>query len=345
MLRKKRFLSLVVAVFLVFTIAGCGQQQAPRSEVKNEGTAESAPKETANKKDLNYPKKPIKFVIPWSAGGSSDLMARAFSSIAEKHLGQPLVIVNRDGAGGTIATTETKSASADGYTIIMEAVGVFSTQPKMRKVSYTLDDFDPIIGLSYEPIVLAVNNGSEFKSFEDLKNAKRSIKFGGNAVGSLLHIGGMDLFAKAGIKAEHVPFQGNAPGITALLGKHVDVVAAHPGELINHEKNGDLKIIGILSPERFHLIPDVPTFKEQGYDVDYSVWKFILTPKGVDPNITKYLNEKFNEMIKDPEFVKFCENNNLEMNPITGEEVATKLNKEITVTGEMIDNLGLTGNN
>ncbi|MGD9156124.1 MAG: tripartite tricarboxylate transporter substrate binding protein, partial [Bacillota bacterium] len=258
-------------------------------------------------------------------------------------LGQPLVVVNRNGAGGTIATSETKVARADGYTLLLDAVGVFTTQPKMRDVSYKLDDFKAIIGLSYEPIVLAVNPNSKFKSFEDLEKAQKAIKYGGNAVGSLPHIGGMDLFAKAKIKADHVPFSGgNTGGLVALLGEHVDVAPAHPSEIIPHIKNGSLKAIGILSPERYYMLKDVPTFKEQGYDVDYSVWKFILVPKGVDPRIVKYLNDKFGEMMKDPKFVKFSKNNNLDMNPISGEKVMKKLKKEIIVTGKMMEKLGLT---
>jgi len=136
-----------------------------------------------------------------------------------------------------------------------------------------------------------------------------------------------------------------APAIIALLGQHVNVVAAHPGELIPYIKSGELLLLNIFSSERFDLIPDVPTFKEQGYDLDFSVWEFILVPKGVDPEIVKILHDKFYALMQDPEFTEFTKNNNLKMNPISGEEVRENLINQIKATGEIIDVLGLTSNN
>jgi len=247
--------------------------------------------------NVKYPIKPIKFICPWAAGGSSDTTLRAFASIAKDYFGQPLVVVNRAGAGGTIATTEVKGAKPDGYTIMLDAVGVFTTQPKTREVSYSLDDFQTVIGLSYEPIVLAVHSNSGYKSLDDLKSAKKNIKYGSSGTGSLPHLAQAAFFKKAGIEATNIPYKGGAPAITALLGRHVDTVAAHPGELLPYVRSGDLLMLGVFSPERYNLIPDVPTFKEQGYDLDFSVWKFILTPKGVDPEIVKILHDKFYAMM------------------------------------------------
>ncbi|MBA7587544.1 hypothetical protein ES708_29574 [subsurface metagenome] len=291
--------------------------------------------------NVKYPIKPIKIIGPWAAGGSSDTLLRIFASIAEDYFGQPLVVVNRTGAGGTIATTEVKGAKPDGYTIMLNAVGVFTTQPKMRDVSYSLDDFETVIGLSYEPIVLTVHSNSNYKSLDDLKNAKKNIKYGSSGTGSLPHLSQAAFFGKAGIESTHIPYKGGAPAITALLGRHIDIIAAHPGELLPYVRSGDLLMLNIFSPERYYLIPDVPTFKEQGYDLDFSVWKFILTPKGVDPEIVKILHDKFYAMMQDSRFIEFAKKIDIKMNPISGKEVREKLTKQIKTTGETIDVLGL----
>ena len=298
---KKTFLFLLMmALVLSIGLTGCGEEGEP------------APAEG----EIAYPEKPITFIVPWSAGGSSDQMARALSSIAEKHLGQPLIVVNRDGAGGTIATTEVKGAPANGYTIMLNAVGVFTAQPFMREVDYSLDDFEAIIGLSYEPIAVVVPADSDIYTADDLK-AKGKVKYASSGTGGLPHLAQAGLYGASELEADHIPEKGGAGAITALLGGHVDVIAAHPGELIPHVENGTFRFVGIFSPERFHLIPDVPTFKEMGYDLDFSVWKFILIPDGTPEEVQEVLKEKFRDMMQDPEIIKFAENTNLTLSPIS----------------------------
>lgn len=339
---KKRFSKLSIlsiCIILVFGLSSCGNKQS-LNETKDttNNTAENA--------EIKYPTKPIKFIVPWSAGGSSDTMSRAMSSLAEKYFEQPLVVVNRDGAGGTIATTEVKGAEPDGYTVMLSAVGVFTSQPKMREVMYSLDDFEPIIGLSYEPIVLAVNADSDIKNFEDVVNYAKNntIKYGHSGTGSLLHLAQAALFDKAGIKSEGIPFDGAAPSITALLGKQIDIIATHPGILAPHVESGKIKILGIFSPERFETIEDVPTFKEMGYDIDFSVWKFLLVPKGIDESVKNKLTEQFGKLLNDPEFSKFAESIDLTLDLLSPEEVKEKLENEIKATGEIIDKLELAPN-
>lgn len=210
-------------------------------------------------------------------------MARVFAVLAGKYLGQPLVIVNRVGAGGTIATTEVKAAKHDGYTIMLNAVGVFTCQPKMRKVSYGLDDFETVIGLSYEPIVLTTNANPNYKSLDYLKNSKEIIKYDSSGTGDLPHLSQAAFFRKAGIETTHTPYDAgeHLQLYSDMLGQKVGVVAVHPGELIPYVKSGELLLLNIFSSERFDLIPDVPTFKEQGCGLDFSVWKFILVPKAL----------------------------------------------------------------
>lgn len=287
--------------------------------------------------ELEYPTRPIRFVVPWAPGGSSDAIARVFSSIAPEYLGVDLEVVNRDGAGGTIATTEVRGARPDGYTIQLNAIGVMATQPALRDVPYNIDDFDYVTGLSYEPIVMLTHTNSPFETFDDLKDAGRTIMMGANAPGSLPYIAAVDIMHQAGIDAEPVPMTGGGPSLTALLGEHVDIAMVHPNEAVEHVENGDLRFIGIASRERNVMFPDIITFKEMGIDVEYSVWKWIQTPTGVDPEILAFLEEKFAEMLQAPEMIEFAERTQLELLDLPGEEIRDMLHQQAADIGAAIE--------
>lgn len=290
---------------------------------------------------LNYPNRPIKLIVPWAPGGSSDALARVLASVAPEYLGVDVEVVNRDGAGGTIATSEVKAAKPDGYTIQLNAVGVMTTQPAMREVPYTIDDFDYVIGLSYEPIVMLSHTNSKYKTFNDFKNAKGTVMMAANAPGSLPYIAAIDVMNQAGIEAEAVPMTGGGPSLTALLGNHVDLAMVHPNEALQHVNNGDLQFLGICSLERNKMFPDVPTFKEMGIVVDYSVWKWIQVPAGVDPAIRDILESKFKEMLNDPKVVEFAKNSQLEMLDMPGGEIREVLKSQASATAKVIDMIGL----
>ncbi|HZK53810.1 MAG TPA: tripartite tricarboxylate transporter substrate binding protein [Desulfosporosinus sp.] len=327
MFKKSIVFLLTAMLILTISLTGCSQKT-------NTQTVDQP-------KKIDYPTKPIKFIVPWAPGGSSDATARTLAGIAEKYLGQPMIIVNRAGANGAVATAEAKSWNADGYQILFNAVGPMTSVPYLQDVPYTIDDFKGVIGLSYEPILLAVNSNSPYKTFDDMKKAGVAIKYGSSGTGSLTQIAEAALFDKAGIKASSVPFAGAGPAVTALLGGHIDCTTGHPGEFEQHIKSGALRYIGVFSPERYDLTANVPTFKEQGQDLDFSVWKYVLVPKGTDPQIVQILHDAFEKMMKDPQFIKYAETAKLKMDPISGDQVITKLKAEAITIGETIKKLDL----
>ena len=319
----KRILSAVLTVTAAMTLSACSAGTGA------EGGA------------AGYPKQPINMIVPVAAGGSSDTMARAMSTVAEQYLGEPLIIENKEGAGGTVATTEFMADKPDGYNLMLAHAAIFTSQPKMQNVAYSADDFEGVIGLSVQPVVLVVGKDSPYQTFEDLADSGDEITFAGNSVGSIPHIGTMDLFSQAGVKATHIPFNGAAAGITAMLGGQVDAAACHPDEVVSYVDSGDVRILGVMTPERFASIPDVPTFQEMGYDVDYSVWKSILVPKGTDPEIKQYLYDAFSKLLEDLDVKTYFENAGIELQVMTGEEVDEKLRSEVDAYSEVIDSLGL----
>lgn len=292
---------------------------------------------SGNSKTAKYPDKPIKIIVPWSAGGSSDSMMRTIAEIAPKYFNQNFTVVNKEGAGGTIATTEFVNEKADGYSICLEAVGVFTTQPFLREVKYKIDDFKPIIGLTNEPIIMVAAKQSGIKNLDDLKS-KDSVSFGFSGAGSLIELCQKKLFEEMKREAEAVPFDGESAALTALLGGHIDVGAAHPGKLKQYIESGDLIPLGIFNAEREKkdLLKEIPTFKEQGYDITMSVWKFLVVPKNTPDEVVAIIHNNMSKVLQDEKFSEFAESMNLVVTPYSSSEILDKIEKEAKVNEALI---------
>lgn len=311
-------------------LAGCGS---------NGGSEESSGGEEPS---VDYPNKPIEIVVPWSAGGSSDQTARALAEAMSANIDQNVSVVNREGAGGTTATSEIAQQQPDAHTILLDAVGVFTTQPKLNDVQYSIDDFKAVSGLTYEPIVLFVNADSSWDSLDDLIEEEGRVNYGHSGAGGLPDLAQASFFDQAGIEAESVAFEGQNPAVTALLGGKVDTVAAHPGDVMQHVESGDLKALGVFSPERYDELPDVPTFEEKDFPIDMSVWKFLLVSQETSDEVLEELKSIVEEAMNEDEYQEFLETANLTPEPIDGEEVKNRLEKNKEEHGEAIDNMGLS---
>lgn len=333
MKKKSGFVMLFLCILL--TLAACNS--SANKEVTGGGGDST-----------DFPKKPITFIVPWAAGGGSDLLARSLAESARDTLGT-VVIQNREGANGTIATTELANKGGDdGYTIILGASGLFTAQPYLRDVNYSLEDFKGVLGLTYDPIVLAVNADSPWETLDDLlseSKSGKSIKYGHSGAGSFPHLAQANLYKEANIDAKDVPYEGANPALMALLGGHIDTIAGHPSELISQHEEGKIRILGVFSPERYHLIDDVPTMKEKGFDIDMSVWKYILVHKDTPDEIVAILEEKLMEATDVESFTKFMEMNNQESLFIPGDEVIEKLAKEAKENEAMIKEMNISINN
>lgn len=284
-----------------------------------------------------YPSGPVTFICPWDAGGSSDLITRKIAELFTQNTGVPTAVENKGGAGGTIATTEFKNGKADGYTICLEAIGVFTLQPFVRDVEYSIDDFIPVAALSVEPIVLLVNKDSGITDLQGLLD-KGQILYGFSGAGSLMELCQKKLFGDAGIDAVGIPYDGSAPALAALLGGHVDACVCHPGEALGYLESGDLVAIGIFSAERDtrEAFAHIPTIKEQGYDVTFSVWKFMIVPKDTPAEVVDEIIRILGECTASEDYQTFCTMNNLLYEPMTSEEMTVRIQSEAAVNQELL---------
>ncbi|WP_040978394.1 tripartite tricarboxylate transporter substrate binding protein [Oceanobacillus jeddahense] len=326
-MNKKLLIGLLA---LIVSLLGCSSE--------NSGDGSSA-----DNSEVDYPSKNIEIVVPWSAGGSSDQTARALAEAMGELVDQNVTVVNREGAGGTVATTEFATQQPDAHQVIFNAVGVFTTQPHLQEVQYSIDDFKAVSGLTYEPIVLVVNADSEWETLDDLiENTDQRISYAHSGAGGLPDLAQASFFDQAGIEAESVAYEGQNPAITALLGGHVDIAAGHPGSLMQHVESGDLRILGVFSPERFEDLPDVPTFEEKGFDIDMSVWKFLLVSQEASDEEVEELTNIVEEAMESEEYQDFLDTANLTQEEITGEEIIEQLNEQNIEHGEIIEEMGLS---
>ena len=258
-----------------------------------------------------YPARPIQVIVPFPPGGVADLVGRPFATALEKQLKQPVVIVNKTGAGGAVGMQAQAVSKPDGYTL-MVALSSISVMPEVdalfgRPPVYKLSDFAPIALLSSDPTVLVVSSKSPWKTVADfVADAKKrpgEIKYASSGVYGTMHVA-MEMFAhSAGIKLRHIPTGGGGPALTALLGGHVDAISGGPNVSIPQVKAGAVKVLAGWGDKRLPALPDVPTLKELGYkDVEFYIWSGFFAPAATPEPIIKVLREATAKAVKAPEF-------------------------------------------
>lgn len=256
----------------------------------------------------DYPSRPIKLVVPGTAGGGMDVIARVIGDKIGASLKQPVVVENKAGAGGNIAVDYVAKSPADGYTIIIGQTAHFSINPYLySKLPFdTEKDFVPVVLLAESPNVMVVGAQSPYKTLADVVKAAKESSEGlalatpGN--GTVSHLTG-ELFQKAaGIKFTHIPYKGAAPALTDVMGGRVPVMLSSVPTALSQIKAGKLRPVAVSAVKRSPALPDVPTIGEQGYPgFDAGTWYGLLVPTGTPRDVIKKLNAAANEAIKLPD--------------------------------------------
>lgn len=256
-----------------------------------------------------YPEQPINMIIAYAPGGGTDLVARAIVPYIEKYLGEGarILVVNRPGAGGEIGFTALANAAPDGYTIGFVNTPPLLTVPIERKTAFTWQSFDLLGNLVDDPDNFSVHADSPYKNLADLATYAKAnpnmVSVGTTGAGSDDHLA-MLLFEKmAGVKMNHIPFKGAADVRTALAGKQIVVAAINVGEALQYSKGGTpMRQLGQMSQTRTTLAPDLPTFREQGYDIELASLRGMAAPKGLPPAIRERLVKAVERAANDPAF-------------------------------------------
>ncbi len=298
-----------------------------------------------------YPSKPITFIVPYAAGGSSDTRSRQLAQHMSETLGVPVVVENRPGASGNIGTSQIARSKPDGYTIGLGNFAPMAINKSLYGDTLPYDpekDIQPIALIERGGMVLAVNTQSPYQSAEELlKDARANpdkLNYASTGAGGASHLISELFKQRAGFEAIHVPYRGGAPAVNDLMGGNVDMYLELASLFIPHLKaeNPRIRALAISTEERIPALPDLPTFKELGIDLVGSNWFGVVAPAGIPEDVLNTLNDAVNKALQNPEYRKVVETQGAEVAGGTPEEFKQFIKNESALWGELIRNQGIT---
>ena len=292
----------------------------------------------------DYPNRPVVLIVPYGAGGVSDVVARALALSMGKQLGQSIIIENKPGAGASMGVMDMKNAKPDGYRLTLSPVGIFR-QPHIQKVAY-----DPIAELTYVAaymsydFLLAVAQDSPFKSVKDIvdqsKKQPGSVDYGTPGKFSANHVLMALLEKKAGVQFTHVPYKGDAEAVNALIAGHTKT-GVFGNTVLPHMQSGKLRALAIASETRPPAFANVPTFREQGYDVVTPSPLGIAGPKGLPPEIVRKLEAAVKSAMDDPAFQQAAANYGVRLEYRNAPDYSAFAKKAFADEGAIVQSIGL----
>ncbi len=296
-----------------------------------------------------FPTKPITLVVPFAAGGPTDVVARTLGASMTKILGQSVVVENKLGAGGTIAAGYVAKAAPDGYTIFLHHNGMASSASLYRKLPFNaLNDFEYIGQVADVPMTLLARKDFPAANLKEMiayvQANKEKINLANAGLGAVSHLCGMLLQQALGVTLTTVPFNGTAPAMNALLGSQVDLLCDQTTQTIPQIKAGNVKFYGVTTANRIAALPDAPTLAEQGLKgFNMVVWHGVYAPKGTPKDVLAKLNGALRAALKDPDVVKRFAELGVEIVPESKqspEGLQTWLKSEIDRLGPLIRQAG-----
>ena len=304
----KKLLSLVLALLMVLSLAACGGSGDSGGGQSAQSSSSGGGDSSA---DAGWPEKEITIIQPWSLGGGPDVITRQIASYSDKYLGVPMIVENHTGGSGTIGMNDFLSAADDGYTLFCCNGPLFSLTPSFINVDYTIDDIVPLVGIRKTEFVIltqASSNITDIQGLIDYANAGNTIKYattGGPGNDSYTMISA--LFATLDLPCEAVPYDGGQEAINALVGNHVDVAIGSPPTYRDYVIDGQLNCLGTFIPEGLDVegIGHIPSFKDQGVDVEFTGMDYFAVRSTVDPEKQEILRDFVLKVYAEPEFQEF----------------------------------------
>ncbi len=251
----------------------------------------------------NFPTKPIQLYVGWGAGGGTSMYARVISQRAGEILGQPMVVMPKPGAGGTICNDYVRRSNPDGYTLTVATLPNNGTTLLIQKIPYTIDDFEYFGKFAINHMILLVSSKSPWKTLEELiayaKEHPKELKYTSNGIGSSAHIA-MELFNyAANIQTVHIPMKSDAEMLSSLLGGHCQLIMGFMSTALPVMEGGKVRFLATASEQRVKLYPDTPTFREKGLQFVYTPWYGIAGPKGIPKEVSDKLKNAFSNTFQD----------------------------------------------
>ncbi|MGH7341760.1 MAG: Bug family tripartite tricarboxylate transporter substrate binding protein, partial [Candidatus Rokuibacteriota bacterium] len=256
----------------------------------------------------SYPSRTIRLVVPYGAGGVSDIIGRVVAQKLSELLGQPVVVENRGGAGGMLGTGTVAKSARDGYTIVLSSLSAYAIGPRLLKASPydPVNDFTAVGGVALTPTILTVNPSLPVRTVPELvayaKANPGKLTYGSSGIGSIAHISAELLRASTGVELLHVPYKSAAAAYPDVISGSVSMVFDALPSAIQHIRTGKVRPVAMMSDRRSPLLPDVPTFVEAGYPrVTLRLWVGLHGPAGLPPAIVQRLNDALGKALAAPD--------------------------------------------
>jgi tripartite-type tricarboxylate transporter receptor subunit TctC len=297
-----------------------------------------------------YPNRPVTMIVPFPPGGIADITGRPLAVAMAKTLGQNVVVENKAGAGGAVGHAYVAKAKPDGYTI-MTALSSIVVIPEADKVNgrpatYQMSDFAPIALISADPTILLVPTDAPWRTLRELIDDARSrpgkISYASSGVYGTIHTCFEMLAQAANVKLLHVPYKGGGPAMVALLAGETNLGAQSPGVSNAHIKAGKIRVLGSWAANRTAALPDVPTMKEQGFDVEFYIWAGVFTPAGLPPDVAEKLRASVRQAVQDPEFRSAMANVNTPIDFREGADFERFLDTDAKRLAAVVQRMGKT---
>jgi tripartite-type tricarboxylate transporter receptor subunit TctC len=294
----------------------------------------------------DFPSRPIRLVVTVPPGGAADFIARLVGGKIAESLGQPVLVENRGGAGGTIAADAVAKAAPDGYTLLQNSITTHGVGPHLyAKLPYDpVKDFAPVSGLALLPLIMAVNADLPFRNVQELISHSKSnaLNFASSGNGGAPHMAAELFKSVTGAPLTHVPYKGSGPAVADLVGGRVQIMFDAAPSLIAHIRSGRLRVLGAASAERNRLLPEVPTFGELGYPkVAVSLWYGLLAPAGTPKPVVERLNREAVRALTSPDVRDKLQAQGAEPMPGTPEAFASFMQEEMAKWAPVVKQAGV----
>jgi len=296
-----------------------------------------------------WPTKPITIMVPFAIGGTADIVARLIGPGLNRELGQPVVVDNKGGAGGTIATAMVARAPGDGYTILIHHMGITFNAWLYDRLPYdTLRDIAPVAYVGATPNVLVVSNKLGVRNVEEFlalaRQKPNTINYGSGGVGSAGHLPMELLQSTLNVRLVHVPYKGSGPAITDLIAGQIDAMLLTIPAVISHIQIGRVRAIATSGTQRSAALPSLPTLAEAGVkDFEYAPWYGFFAPSKTPPTVMNRLHAAVNKVLSEPEVVTKLRQQGLEVRPIKREQFVEIVRDDVSRWGRIIKTLGIKG--
>ena len=294
----------------------------------------------------NYPAKPVRVIVPFTPGGISDVLSRTMAQYLSGALGQQFIVENRPGAGTTIAGDFVAKSQPDGYTIYFIDMTTHAINATLyARLPYdSVKDFTQVAMVAQTPLILVVHPSLPVRSVKELiafaKARPDQVVYASSGNGTILHLSGETLKSMAGIKMVHVPYKGSSPAVAALLGGEVAVTFSTTPPALSHIQAGKLRALGVTSPKRSPLLPDVPAMSETLKGFDIVLYNGIMGPAGMPREIVNRLNAELAKMLATPKIKEAWAKQGADAINMTPEQVTEHLRADIAKLGRMVKAAG-----